>query len=63
MLLGGRSKTHDRLYLVMSYDQGYESNIKEYSDVHLERLGEQPFSPGLKVYVYRRFDARPVRTN
>jgi len=45
--------THQNLYLVLSYDQGYQSDIKSYFDTHFQKLGEQHFSPGLDLYVYK----------
>ncbi len=43
---------HQKAYLVLSYDQGYQKNIKDYFDSHFPLLSRQNFSPGLNVYVY-----------
>lgn len=48
---------HERAFLLLSYDQGYEEKIRIYFDTHLERLGIVNFSPGLNLYIYRlRYD-------
>jgi mannosyltransferase len=41
-----------RLYLVLSYDQGYEKKIKDYADYNFKFVSEQTFSPKLNLYVY-----------
>jgi mannosyltransferase len=41
-----------RLYLVLSYDQGYEQKIKEYADSNFKFVSQQTFSPKLNLYVY-----------
>lgn len=51
--IDGYKKTYDRIFLVLSYDQGYESKIKKYLDTHLELLKTQTFSPGLQLRVYK----------
>jgi len=49
--------SHRLAYLVLSYDQGYENNIRYYFDTHFQRLEEKIFSNGLRVYVYKlRYD-------
>jgi mannosyltransferase len=51
------SKSYQYAYVLFSYDQGYEKTIKEYFDNHFEKVGEQTFSPGLNLYVYKlRYD-------
>jgi mannosyltransferase len=48
---------HRFLWLLMSYDQGYEEDLRIYMDTHLERLDVREFSPGLTLYVYKlRYD-------
>lgn len=49
------SSTHNyqNAYLLLSYDQGYESEIKQYFDSHYQRLSETYFSNDLTLYVYR----------
>lgn len=41
-----------RLYLVLSYDQGYEKKIKNYADYNFKFISEQTFSPKLNLYIY-----------
>jgi mannosyltransferase len=41
------------LYVVLSYDQGYEDAIKQYLDKHYKRLVLKEFSPGLELREYR----------
>jgi uncharacterized membrane protein len=44
-------------WIVLSYDQGFESEIKSYFDNNFERLSDKEFSPGLNVYQYKlRYD-------
>ncbi len=46
-----------RIFLVLSYDQGYEKDIREYFDKSTQLLDQQRFSPGLEIRVYRlRYD-------
>jgi len=54
------------VYLLLSYNQGYEQNIKEYFDSHYERLYAYTFSHDLSLYVYRlryNTDKSAVATN
>ena len=49
--------SHERLYLILSYDQGYEKQIKNYFDTTYDREENIEFSRGINVYVYRlRYD-------
>jgi mannosyltransferase len=49
--------THRRMFVVLSYDQGYEDNIRLYLDRNLERIEKKEFSNGLEAYIYRlRYD-------
>ena len=51
--------THDNqnVYVLLSYDQGYEHEIKDYFDTHYQRIYQQNFSSDLTLYVYRlRYD-------
>lgn len=44
-------------WVMLSYDQGYNEDLKEYYDSQYERVSEREFSPGLTVYQYRiRYD-------
>lgn len=48
---------HERAWLLLSYDQGYEQELLEYFDQHYERLESQTLSPGLTLLLYRlRYD-------
>lgn len=48
---------HQNIWLLLSYDQGYEGKIKDYFDQHYEKLSEESFSPGLNLYQYKvRYD-------
>jgi mannosyltransferase len=40
-------------YLLLSYDQGYEKDVKQYFDSHYKRLSSQTFSNDLTLYVYQ----------
>lgn len=42
-----------RVWLVMSYDQGYASEVHNYFETHFHREFEREVSPGLTVYSYR----------
>jgi hypothetical protein len=41
------------LYVLTSYDQGYEKELRLFLDEHVERLETREFSPGLTLSVYR----------
>jgi hypothetical protein len=44
---------HQNLWLLLSYDQGYEETLRIYMDTRYERIDARQFSPGLSLYVYR----------
>lgn len=51
------TNAHQYLWLLLSYDQGYNADVKDYFDTHYERVFEKNFSPGLDLYVYKlRYD-------
>lgn len=51
------AKDHSYLWLLLSFDQGYLTEVKDYFDTHYERVLVKNFSPGLNVYVYKlRYD-------
>ena len=55
---------YDHLFVVLSYDQGYENNIKQYLDNHYKQLDKKEFSPGLEVREYQlRYPSVPQQTN
>lgn len=48
---------HQRLFILMSYDQGYEEELRIHLDTNYERLMHREFSPKLNLYVYKlRYD-------
>ena len=48
---------HDRVWLLLSYDQGYQSDIKSYFDDHYRQLGDYELSPGMSLILYQlRYD-------
>lgn len=50
-------KIYARMFVVLSYNQGYEQNIRDYMDHHYHLLVSYTFSPDLEVRVYRlRYD-------
>lgn len=49
--------SHQVLWLLLSYDQGYEEKIRLYFDTHFERVERLYFSPDLNLFAYRlRYD-------
>lgn len=46
-------KYYDRIFLLTSYDQGYELELVNYFDTHFHRLEITEFSPGITLRVYR----------
>jgi hypothetical protein len=46
-------KNYDNMYVVLSYDQGYEKKLKNYLDMHYKRLELRKFSPGLELRKYQ----------
>jgi len=48
---------HQYLWLLLSYDQGYQDQVRLYMDTHYARVISKNFSPGLDLYVYQlRYD-------
>lgn len=47
------TKNYQNAYLLLSYDQGYEEDIKHYFDSRYQRVSAQTFSNDLNLYVYR----------
>lgn len=55
---------HQNVWLLLSYDQGYEEQVRLYFDTHYERLLTKNFSPGLNLYVYKlRYDTPLSKIN
>ncbi len=54
--------SHQTLWLLLSYDQGYEKDIKEYFDTHFERTQSFDYSQDLSLYAYKlRYDQSNVQ--
>lgn len=53
---------HQVLWLLLSYDQGYEKDIKLYFDTHFERTESIAYSQDLNLYAYKlRYDQSNVQ--
>jgi mannosyltransferase len=51
------ASVHQNIYVLLSYDQGYEKTIKDYFDKNYQMISQERFSRGLNLYVYRvRYD-------
>ncbi len=46
-------KGHDYVYLILSYDQGYEEEIAQYFAMNFEQISKKTYSPKLDLLVYR----------
>ena len=53
---------HQYLYVLLSYDQGYEEDVYQYFEHNFERTSSSSPSPGMRLLVYRvgYSDALPV---
>lgn len=50
-------RDHQYAWLLLSYDQGYEEEVRVFFDENLERVAMLEFSPGLTLWVYKiRYD-------
>lgn len=50
-------ESYQYAWLMLSYDQGYNKDLKKYYDSQYQKVSERQFSPGLVVYEYRiRYD-------
>ena len=47
------TSSYQNVYVLLSYDQGYEETIRRYFDSNYQRLAIQNFSNDLTLYVYR----------
>jgi mannosyltransferase len=53
---------HEKIWVLLSYDQGYEKKIKDYFDNNYQRIETKNFSLGLNLYVYRfRYDTHLIK--
>jgi mannosyltransferase len=51
--------SHEKAYVLLSYNQGYEEKIRLYMDTHFQRLETKNFSTDLTLYVYKlRYDPK-----
>ncbi|MCL4384304.1 glycosyltransferase family 39 protein [Patescibacteria group bacterium] len=51
------AKVYDNIYLVLSYDQGYQGKIVDYMDHHYQRLKSMEFPASIDIRVYKlRYD-------
>lgn len=50
--LNGYTNVYTNLYVVYSYDQGYESKIKDFLEVHYQTIKKIKFSSGLELRIY-----------
>jgi len=49
--------SYQNAWLMLSYDQGYNKDLKDYYDKHYQKVSEHKFSPGLTIYEYKtRYD-------
>ncbi len=49
--------SYQQAWLILSFDQGYNKDLKNYYDTNFQRLEARQFSKGLNVYTYRlRYD-------
>jgi len=54
-------KVYARIFVVLSYDQGYQKDIEYYFDTHFKRLDLKNFPPGIQVREYiLRYDVDPA---
>jgi uncharacterized membrane protein len=47
------TQNHRNVWVLLSYDQGYEPNIKNYFDTHYQQLQKKSFSSDLTLYEYK----------
>lgn len=51
---------HEYIYMILSYDQGYEDEISEYFKNNLELVSKKTYSPKLDLLVWRVGYADPI---
>lgn len=53
------SKTYNRIFLILSYDQGYQGKIVDYMDHHYQLLENEVFPADINLRVYQlRYDTQ-----
>ncbi|HEY0908469.1 MAG TPA: glycosyltransferase [Candidatus Paceibacterota bacterium] len=45
--------SHDSLWLLLSYDQGYQEEVRQYFDSNYHLLWKEKYSPGVELYQYQ----------
>lgn len=54
-------RDHANIWVLLSYDQGYQKRVEDYFATHFERTDAVHFSPGLDLYKYKlRYGERPA---
>lgn len=54
---------YNRLFVILSYDQGYEASVIDYLDHHYERLNSIDYPAAINVRVYKlRYDTQTVQS-
>jgi mannosyltransferase len=51
--VSGIAESHQNIWLLLSYDQGYQEEVFTYFETHFQRLEHVNFSPGLNLYKYK----------
>ncbi len=52
---------YQKAWLILSFDQGYNDDLREYYDRNFEKVAQKTFSPNLTIYTYKiRYDD-PIR--
>ncbi len=51
------TEAHQYAWVLLSYDQGYQEEVRQYFETNYARILEREFSPGLTLYQYKlRYD-------
>lgn len=57
-------EAHEYMYVVLSFDQGYEETFLNYLETNFERVDKKTFSNDLHLYQYKlRYDSRIIDDN
>jgi len=49
--------SHENVWVLQSYDQGYQEDVHQYFETHFTRLYQHVYSPGMTLYEYKlRYD-------
>jgi uncharacterized membrane protein len=61
--IGGYSTIYNRMFLVLSYDQGYQNEIIDYMDHHYQLMAKHRYPSNINVRVYQlRYDTTGATT-